>query len=654
MKTRKFSLLLIAGIASILAVVGCTGEQAKLVKDTVEPQVSQAQGAKLTASPGPTLIKPSNARPTGTSVVTVTSAPTASPATTFPSKTTPTTGIEASPRLLACVKEALGDNQYDAIVAGAQSVSAQQTDLLMPCMMQYPKEVESIMNKFGLTMESIMGQRINQDQSNKGPRGTAPTIQEMGCTPVDPSIGAIVQCSFRYSGKVVSISWEATGGSPEIGKEKKFASSFDQPGSAIIALQICNASGCADKVTELDVSDTQKTASVGGPRRSVFHTSLEGCSGQGPPVFSSLPIPKEAISWIEPLGKMNPMAGHVTPTDHIYIHYIDSLGYPPSYELRALADGYIVDVERRPDWTPENAEVLGVLKDWRLVFEHTCTFFSVYIHVKELEPDVLNAPILEGPMRGQTLRDLDSIAGSELKDMIRSGVRIPVEAGQIIGKVGGQLSFDIQVTDMDVTLPGFVLPEHYTEAWKAHTADFFAYLDPQIRNSLLEKNPRSTEPIGGKIDYDVDGRIVGNWFMEGSEDHAGGELKATLGYCGSNPCPYWAGHLSLAYDHLDPAQIRVSNGADWKRGPFGVKGNSPDPAGVSVEDGLVKYELVELQHVRIPGFSNVSKTINYDDEVVGTMLLQMLDDRTMRMEIVPDTSADRVSGFSAEAKDYFR
>ncbi|MCH8908147.1 MAG: hypothetical protein IH840_13745 [Candidatus Heimdallarchaeota archaeon] len=32
---------------------------------------------------------------------------------------------------------------------------------------------------------------------------------------------------------------------------------------------------------------------------------------------------------------------------------------------------------------------------------------------------------------------------------------------------------------------------------------------------MLEKNPRTVEPFGGKIDYDIDGRLIGNWYLQG-------------------------------------------------------------------------------------------------------------------------------------------
>lgn len=61
----------------------------------------------------------------------------------------------------------------------------------------------------------------------------------------------------------------------------------------------------------------------------------------------------------------------------------------------------------------------------------------------------------------------------------------------------------------------------------------------------------------------------------------------------------------IAYDHIDPTQIRVSIGRDIGitqddcrvcGGVYAVSGNSPDPASVTVADGPIKYELTGRQH----------------------------------------------------------
>jgi len=61
-----------------------------------------------------------------------------------------------SPELLSCVKTALGDEQYDAIITGRQDAVGEQLGLVLPCILQYQQESNAIMEMFGLDMGTIM------------------------------------------------------------------------------------------------------------------------------------------------------------------------------------------------------------------------------------------------------------------------------------------------------------------------------------------------------------------------------------------------------------------------------------------------------------------------------------------------------------------
>ncbi len=129
--------------------------------------------------------------------------------------------------------------------------------------------------------------------------------------------------------------------------------------------------------------------------------------------------------------------------------------------------------------------------------------------------------------------------------------------------------------------------------------------------------------------------------------------------CGTRPCPYWTGHLSIAYDHIDPQQIRISIGADVGitedqchvcQSVYGVKGNAPDPADIRAASGLVKYDLVARASV---GELRL-ETVNLEDQVLGAFLAQVLDDRSMRMEVISGLAASQITGFSDAARVYRR
>jgi hypothetical protein len=142
------------------------------------------------------------------------------------------------------------------------------------------------------------------------------------------------------------------------------------------------------------------------------------------------------------------------------------------------------------------------------------------------------------------------------------------------------------------------------------------------------------------IYYDIEGKIVGNWFIESSIDYAASGLPE-LGYT--------KGHLSIAYGYIDPTQLRISIGMDTGIdenlcgiciGTYGVKRNKPDPATVDTDFGLVKYELMSREEESRFDREQVG------DVSLGTFLIQHLGNRSIRVEITPGKTPDQISGFS--------
>ena len=372
--------------------------------------------------------------------------------------------------------------------------------------------------------------------------------------------------------------------------------------------------------------------------------------------YTAPPVGLDDTLIIEPMGKLH--GGHVTPTDHTYIRHTkmtefekhqeavqsgqDPLPWVSPADVMSPAAGYITHIQAFP-FGPAPYGFTGVLEDYRVIIWHTCAISTIYIHLGGLAPEIVEAT---GGIP----------SGSSWSPSGPGDTPIFVNAGQVIGKVGAQ-GIDYSVHDNRVVLEGFAIPTHYEgEAWKIHTVDPYAYFAEPLLSQMLAKSPRTAEPRGGRIDYDREGRLVGNWFLEGTSDYSGG---ASLGFCGNRPCPYWTGHLFIAYDHIDPAQIRVSIGADVGIGHelcrvcdsvYGVLGNSPDPADISVQSGMVKYGLVAREHA---GEYRVD-TKNVDSQVLGTFLAQVVDQRTIKMEVVAGTHPDQVDGFTQAAKIYHR
>ena len=95
------------------------------------------------------------------------------------------------------------------------------------------------------------------------------------------------------------------------------------------------------------------------------------------------------------------------------------------------------------------------------------------------------------------------------------------------------------------------------------------------------------------------------------------------------------------------------------QGTYGLKKGSPDPAGVGVEQGLVKYEMVEMKHATT--YNSAGKDLGYriamknvDGNVLGVALVEVQSDNSLKFEVVAGKTASQVSGFSSAAAIYRR
>jgi hypothetical protein len=196
----------------------------------------------------------------------------------------------------------------------------------------------------------------------------------------------------------------------------------------------------------------------------------------------------------------------------------------------------------------------------------------------------------------------------------------------------------------------FINPASYEqEPWKIHCPDPFDYFNDEIRTQLIEKCLRSADPIGGKICYDIDGRLVGNWFEEG-----------TNGYGGVDPERYWAGHLSIVYDSIDSDAVIISIGTFVDTAQqFTVLDNSPDPANVTVDSGLVIYDLADIVYYKNDTTWDRTSLVKglkvkNGEGVRGVILLQLLNGQRLKVEIFPNETSSNVNSFTENAKIYER
>ncbi len=397
----------------------------------------------------------------------------------------------------------------------------------------------------------------------------------------------------------------------------------------VFGVAIISSSKEADQTDFFSSSEEQNSSDSQAVRDGKRLTNNQ-CEGEGVPYkLSESPMKPDEFSTIVPYGLM--VGAHVTPIDHQYFNPISYESGIDAYEVRAMADSNIVEITRRP-------RPFG--QEYRMVFTISCTFIYYYDLVTSITPDIQQA--------------WDDAKAS------RESLKIPVKAGQLIGRIGGQ-TLDFAVWDTTKPLSGFVVPEHYqSEPWKQFTADPLDYYTDELKEFILTRYERSAPPISGKIDYDIDGRLIGNWFLEGSDGYAGANTTVD----GS----YWSTHLSFSPDHYVPEWFVISIG-DYKLEPgmdpgsqFMSEKNSPNPKDVSVETGLVKYDLTRWNYYDESGElwerSSVVKGLNIitntQENMRACALVQMVKTRKLNFEVFKGQKCTTVTNFSAAVKVYTR
>jgi hypothetical protein len=332
---------------------------------------------------------------------------------------------------------------------------------------------------------------------------------------------------------------------------------------------------------------------------------------------------------VVPLGLMS--GNHVTPVDHQYFQDFDN--DEADIEVYAPGDGVITGIQHMfgsyfggTDNDGTGNELIE-WADFRVVIDHGCGLESIYIHIDRLSDRVAAV----APAKG------DFATAS-----------IGVEAGELIGWYSQNVDYNL--VDQAVVLSGLLVAGHYeAEPWKIHVPHTLDYFSDEVRNQISAKSLRTAEPIGGKFDHDIDGRLIGNWFEQG-----------TNGYAGLSRSNYWVGHLSVSPNYLDPRHFIVSIGDfDGEPKQFGVRGNAPFPSDVTVESGLIRYELVRVEYFDGEQYwdrRSLAADLRAESvgDVQGVILLQLVEDRRLKVEVFPGTTGDQIAGFTENAKFYER
>lgn len=332
---------------------------------------------------------------------------------------------------------------------------------------------------------------------------------------------------------------------------------------------------------------------AGNSTGTVTDDNRYGITATGPGVLSVSPLDTGTLKATTPLGALAP-PGHVLPTDHVYMYFVDPWGGQQQNN----------DCSARPVRAAGSGVVTFVLQtevgrsDTKVDVQMTKTFHYYYDHVV-LQPNVV--------------------------------VGTHVSAGDTIAYTTGRCpSMDLGVTDYDVSPAGFVNPARY-EGSTGHGVSPYKYFAEPLR-SWLYARVRVFEGVpankDGRIDYGVRGRLVGDWFHSSI---ASAKSSVTMGPEG------WPKSISFAYDWFD-GKPRISvGGTITDAGVLRIPETDPDPASVSVANGLVAYQTT----------STLGRIVN------GWMLVQMISDERIRVEYFAGATV-RPSAFTGAAQEYVR
>ncbi len=303
----------------------------------------------------------------------------------------------------------------------------------------------------------------------------------------------------------------------------------------------------------------------------------------GPLVFRASPLDEADIRFIVPLGNLNP-PGHTFPSDHIYF-YNRVPPAPPGAPA--------------PIYAPGDGTVQFVLTS--------------------------GAESQVGVRTGSFIYYLDHIV---LDPAVRPGVALA--AGQRIGETGSTAyGIDLGVINEQKSV-FFVNPLRYPST-TVHGDAPLPYFDEPLRSRLYGRVQRLGSDLDGRFDFDVTGRLAGNWFHE------------SLPVSDSASPSSWSRHLSFVFDNYDPSRVRVAIGGTLPLvGAFAVPAGVPDPREVTPTSGRVVYRLL------MPGGPG-----DAPGPQRGILAVEMLDATTLQVEVLPDGAATDLS-FTTAARRYVR
>lgn len=332
--------------------------------------------------------------------------------------------------------------------------------------------------------------------------------------------------------------------------------------------------------------------------------------------FSHLPTEVSQMEGFGPMGGL-----HGIPKMHgglgLKNYYIFPTTWIPVY---AMGEGYIHNIEKDFRSVPNHWPLAGTeYDDFSLNIVYSKYAGGYYGHVSALSDEILEQA---GEIKGGR--------------GVQNSVRIKITPGQVLGYIGPHPGFDIGMYDFERE-QYFANPSWYSLEYRS-AACFTDYLPADLQEEIWTINPRTAEPRCGRVAYDKEGTLAGNWFLEGTTDWN-----------------QWSRQLIFGRDAIHGDRVAISDASPLLDGDgllnttispnyWFVIGNTPLPESITVESGIVKYEVVEpWRFFR-----------NENEDPKGSLLIQMLEPEKIQYEYFEGRTADEVSGFTSNSRIYVR
>ncbi|MGY6741305.1 MAG: hypothetical protein ACXIUQ_01115 [Cecembia sp.] len=335
-------------------------------------------------------------------------------------------------------------------------------------------------------------------------------------------------------------------------------------------------------------------------------------------VFTHLPTDLNEMEVMDAMGQI-----HGIPKMHGGFRLLNPYTFPAQIPVYAMGDGYIYNIEKEFRTVVDRnapAELLGRdYDDFSLNMVYSKHAGGYYGHVTALSEEILEqaGEIKEG--RG-----------------VHNWVSIKITAGQVIGYVGPHPGLDIGMYDYERE-HYFANQEMYGREYRSAVC-FTDYLTPALQEQVWAITARTAEPRCGRVAYDKEGTLAGNWFLEGTTE-----------------ITQWSRQLVFARHDLYGDRITIADASPLLDGDgihtrdiepyiWFVKGNTPMPEDITIESGPIKYEVA----------NHWLLIQNEDVTPEGTLLIQLLEKEKIQYEYFEGKSAGEVFDFTSQSRIYVR